>query len=252
MPTLILTPRFTEDAQALWRAAAQMGWGVERLAGWRVPENIRSSPAPVLYVEGLLGNAIAKEFGLRLVEPAIDWLPNLPYEYRKRRIELMTLREARSLPQPAFMKPPNDKSFPARIYLGRELPNGYDESSPVLVAEVVSWVVEFRCFVLDGQPHTTSVYDRNGEVQRANGFAASDSEIKEAESFVRTVLADRRVEVGPAAVLDVGVIGDRGWAVIEQNGAWGSGIYGCDPVRVLEVLQHAAVRAEQSDGAESR
>jgi hypothetical protein len=30
MPTLILTPRFTDDAQALWRAAQRLGWNVER------------------------------------------------------------------------------------------------------------------------------------------------------------------------------------------------------------------------------
>ena len=46
--------------------------------------------------------------------------------------------------------------------------------------------------------------------------------------------------------LHVGVIAGRGWAVIEQNSAWGSGIYGCDPEQVLQVLRFAAVRAELS------
>jgi hypothetical protein len=40
----------------------------------------------------------------------------------------------------------------------------------------------------------------------------------------------------------VGVIASRGWAVVEQNAAWGSGIYGCDPAAVLAVLRHAATR----------
>jgi hypothetical protein len=43
-------------------------------------------------------------------------------------------------------------------------------------------------------------------------------------------------------VLDVGVIGERGWAVIETNAAWGSGIYGCDPKAVLQVIRRACVR----------
>ena len=30
MPTLILTPRHTDDAQALWRAAGRLGWRIER------------------------------------------------------------------------------------------------------------------------------------------------------------------------------------------------------------------------------
>src|SRR5438132_7923079 len=126
MPTLILTPRFTEDAQALWRAAGQLGWGVERLTSWRVPEELRSVPDPVLYLEALFGPTLAEQLGVRLLEPAADWLPRLPEEFRKRRVSLTTLRAARALAEPAFVKPPNDKSFPARVYTGAELPVGYD------------------------------------------------------------------------------------------------------------------------------
>jgi hypothetical protein len=241
MPTLILTPRFTEDAQALWRAAGQLGWRVERLTSWRIPDELRAAPEPVLYLEALFGPTLAGQFGLRLLEPAVDWLSRLPEEFRKRQVSLMTLRAARQLVGPAFIKPPNDKSFPARVYAGSELPGGYDEDSPVLVAEVVHWEVEFRCFVRDRQPKTLSVYLRDGELQREHGFAASAAELAEAEAFVRTVLADPRVELPRAAVLDVGVIAGRGWAVVEQNSAWGAGLYGCDPVRVLDVLRYAAV-----------
>ena len=93
MPTLILTPRFTDDGQALWRAAGLLGWRVERLAGWRVPEELRSVPEPVLYLEVFLGPALAEQFGLRLLEQPDDWLPRLPQEYRKRRVTLSTLGE---------------------------------------------------------------------------------------------------------------------------------------------------------------
>jgi hypothetical protein len=243
MPTLILTPRFSSDSQALWRAAGQLGWGVERLSSWRVPDELRSVPEPVLYLEALFGPTLAEQFGLRLLEPPVDWLPQLPEEYRKRRVALTTFGAARLLTEPAFIKPPNDKSFLASVCTGPELPHGYDEDSPVLVAEVVTWEKEFRCFVLDRQPRTLSVYLRGGELQREQGFAASEAELAEAESFVRTVLGDARVDLPRAAVLDVGVIAGRGWAVVEQNAAWGSGLYGCDPGQVLEVLRHAAVPA---------
>ncbi|MBA4063828.1 MAG: DUF4343 domain-containing protein [Isosphaera sp.] len=243
MPTLILTPRFTDDAQALWRAAGRLGWGVERLTTWRVPDVLRSVPDPVLYLETLFGPTLAEQFGLRLLEPATDWLPRLPDEFRKRRVSLTTLRAARQLAEPAFVKPPNDKSFPARVYAGPNLPDGYDEDGPVLVAEVVRWEKEFRCFVLDRQARALSVYLRDGELQRDNGFEASGAELAEAGAFVRAVLADGRVDLPRAAVLDVGVIAGRGWAVVEQNAAWGAGIYGCDPAEVLEVLRYAAVPA---------
>ena len=201
-------------------------------------------PEPVLYLEAMFGPTLAKEFNLQLLEPAEDWLPRLPEEFRRRQVQLITLRNARKLTAPAFIKPPNDKSFPARIYSGATLPEGYDDNSTVLVADVVVWEKEFRCFVLDREPRALSVYLRDGEFQRANGFAASDEEIAVAKEFVLSVLADRRVDLPRAAVVDVGVIAGRGWAVVEQNSAWGAGIYGCDPKAVLEVLRHAAVPLE--------
>jgi hypothetical protein len=243
MATLILTPRYTEDAQALWRAAGRLGWDVERLRSWRVPQELRTVPDPVLYLEALLGPMLAEQFGLRLPEPPGDWLPRLPEEYRKRRVSLTTLGQARLLAQPAFVKPPNDKCFPARVYSGPELPAGFPDETPVLVAEAVVWEKEFRCFVLDRRLRTFSVYLRGGELQRGNDFASTKDEDGALRRFVEPLLDDARVDLPRAAVVDVGVIRGRGWAVVEQNAAWGSGLYGCDPVEVLEVLRHAAVPA---------
>ena len=71
MPTLILTPRYTPDAQALWRAAGRLGWDVERLSSWRVPPELRGVSDPVLYLEGLFGPTLAEQFGMQLLEPPI-------------------------------------------------------------------------------------------------------------------------------------------------------------------------------------
>jgi hypothetical protein len=63
--------------------------------------------------------------------------------------------------------------------------------------------------------------------------------------LVTQLLADSRVGLPPACVVDVGRIAGRGWAVIEANSVWGAGIYGCDPVAVLEALSLAVMpRAE--------
>jgi hypothetical protein len=244
MPTLVLTPRFTEDSQALWRAAGILGWSVERLTTWRVPSELLHVPEPVLYLEALFGPTLAEQFGLRLLEPPIDWLPRLPVEYRRRDIELMTLSEARGIADPAFVKPPNDKSFPAAVHTWATLPSEYPDDMPVLVSEIVEWEKEFRCFVLNREARTHSVYLRDGELQRENEFRSSESEDIEVIAYIQSILADDRVELPRTAVLDVGVIKGKGWAVIEQNSAWGSGIYGCDPTEVLEVLRYASVPLE--------
>lgn len=241
MPTLVLTPRHTEDAQALWRGAIELGWEVERLATWRIPEHLRGVPEPVLYVDGLFGPSLAAEFGLRLLAPDVDWLPRLPLQFKLRSIDLVTFGRACGFAWPVFVKPPNDKSFPAKVYAPGELAAiEAADDAPVLVATPATWEKEFRFFVLDRKPVTASIYLRNGFYQRDAGFAASEKELDEAWAYVSKVLNDARVfELPRAVVVDVGVM-ERGWAVVEANAASSSGIYGCDPLAVLEVLRHAA------------
>lgn len=196
---------------------------------------------PVLYAESLLAPIYAEQFGLTLLEPPIDWLPRLPDEYRLREVRLTTLPEVRQGTLPAFVKPPNDKSFPARVYeCPIDLRLHYPDEAPVLVSEIVHWEKEFRCFVLDRTLRTFSVYSRNGELQQENYFLSTDAEDAEVTEFVQTLLTDLRVELPRAIVIDVGVIEGRGWAVVELNAAWGSGTYGCDPDAVLDVLRFSA------------
>jgi hypothetical protein len=93
MPTLILTPRYSEDSQALWRVATHLGWRVERLVNWRLSDDLKRASEPVLYLEALMAEAIAQQLGVHLLNPSNDWLPNLPEEYRKRWVYLSTLGE---------------------------------------------------------------------------------------------------------------------------------------------------------------
>src|SRR5688572_28023698 len=224
MPTLILSPRYTEDSQQLWQAAMRQGWSVERLHGWQVSEHLRAAEEPVLYIDGLMGPMIAEQLGLMLPEPPADRLPRLPAEYRLRDVRLTSLGVARGL-LPAFVKPPNDKSFSARVNALCVMPEHIDDDMPVLVAEPVVWEREYRCFVLDRQVRTCSVYLSRGELQRAHDFAASAEELSEIEQLADSVQGDARIALPCACVLDTGVIADRGWAVVKINAAWGAGIY---------------------------
>lgn len=242
MPTLILTPRYTDDAQALWKAAASLGWQVERLSSWRVPPALQALAEPVLYGEALFGPTLAGELDLELLNPAEDWLVRLPFAYRKRAIALTTLGQARQAAAPAFVKPPNDKSFPAAVYSGAELPPEYEDEMPVLVSEVVRWEKEFRCFILDRTLRTFSVYSRDGHLQRDAGFHSTPDEDAQVQEFIARLLADPAVDLPDATVVDVGIIAGLGWACVEQNAAWGAGIYGCDPAQVLAVLQRASIK----------
>src|SRR5579875_116472 len=122
MPTLVLSPRYSDDSIRLRRAAVALGWDAMRLASWRCPDDFEPEE-PVLYAEPLFNEAVAQQLGLEVVQPPEDFLVRLPHEYVKREIGLTTAAEARTLPGPAFLKPPNRKTFPAGVYAsGADLP----------------------------------------------------------------------------------------------------------------------------------
>ncbi len=240
MPTLLLSSRHTDDNQALWRAAIRREWSVVRARGIRLPE-IEDSEI-ILYVEALFAPTIAGLLGRKLLELREEWLVHIPFELRKREIELMSLGQARKLTEPAFVKPPNDKIFPAQVYQsGQDLPVEFDDELSVLVAEPVQWEVEFRCFCLNGTVKTVSPYLRSGRLAKLTGYEASAEELNLATLFAESVL-DAADSITPkAVVIDVGKIAGQGWAVVEANAAWGSGIYGCAPDKVLDVIRHAII-----------
>lgn len=241
MTTLLLSARASEDNQALWRAAVRLGWAVERVRGLTIPEGIADEEV-VLYIEGLLAPTIANKLSLRLVEPPADWLVKLPFVYRKREIRLSTLGGARRRQTPVFVKPPNEKLFTPRVFdRGEELPD-YEDEMPVLIAEPVRFDVEYRMFVLDRTIRTLSPYLRHDQLAALDDYKAPDEERNAAADFGRTILNDKSVELPRAVALDVGTIIGRGWAVVEANSAWGSGIYGCNPDEVLAVIRHAVER----------
>ncbi|WP_337175029.1 ATP-grasp domain-containing protein [Paludisphaera sp.] len=242
-PTLILSPRYTADSVNLWRAAVARGWDVTRLPSWRVPDDF-TPREPVLFAEPLFNEAVAQRLGLRIIGPPEDFLPRLPREYTSREVRLMTAAEARSLAGPVFLKPPNRKLFPARVYAsGAELPD-FPADDPVLAAEPVAWEAEFRYFVRDRRVRAWSPYWLHGALaRRGEEWLIDRDAAARTRTLVDRLLADGSIDLPPAVVIDAGVIRGVGPAVVEANEVSGSGLYGCDPVEVLDVLRAGAVAA---------
>jgi hypothetical protein len=242
MPTLILSPRYSDDSITLRRAAIAIGWDVMRLASWRCPEDFEPDE-PVLHSEPLFITAVAEQLGLSLIEPPEGFLVELPRGYTGRGVRLLSAAEARTLSGPVFLKPPNKKTFPAKVYAsGAALPE-MPGDEPVLASEPVEWVAEFRFFVRDRQVRAWSPYWLHGELARKDDEWVVDPELMAtARGLVDRLLDDPRVDMPAVLVLDAGVIRDVGAAVVEANTASGAGIYGCDPRDVLEVLRAATVK----------
>lgn len=251
MPLLVLSPRFSSDSRLLATTAVNLGWEKMRLHEWRVSNELRGRKDLVLYGEQLFAELLRDELGLQLCNPPDDLLTLLPIQLCRRRIEFMTYEQARKTTSARFIKPPDFKSFKAKVYAsGAELPTPADKAEAeqsVLLSEVVHWDVEFRAFVLDGNIVDLSAYARDGELNASpiqdEEWQATDDERRNASLCVGNVL-NCGIPLPRACVIDVGHIRGKGWAVVEANPAWGSGIYGCDPVKVLQVIQHAIIQAQ--------
>jgi len=246
VPILVLSPSYTEDSITLAEAAWRQGWEVCRLARWHEWAPLVGREVAV-YGELMFAAYLAEALGLVLLEPPVDWLCRLPWAYRKRDVLATTLGEARGMLGPAFFKPGDEKCFPAGVYAsGREIPSAelLAPETPVLVAEPVTWRVEYRCFVRERRVEAMSPYLRFGQLARAEdgSWPAERAEAEAAAAFAESLLSDPAVDVPEAVVVDVGEIEGRGWAAVEANQAWASGIYGCEQEGVLRVVKAATVR----------
>ena len=120
----------------------------------------------------------------------------------------------------------------------------------MLVAEAVEWTSEFRCFVCEGRVEAWSPYLSFGRPVWKPGSAGT---MPGSLAAFCERLGDRmRAALPPAFVVDVGVLEDGRWAVVEFNPAWCSGILGADVEGVLRVVERAASSRGSTSPADHR
>ncbi|MEV6600766.1 ATP-grasp domain-containing protein [Actinoplanes sp. NPDC051346] len=243
---LVLPPRPNSTAELLAEAARRRGMAVERFPVGAVPARLRGASGGHLYGGPVFAGAVAADLDLAPLEPADDWLVRLPAEFARREVTLTSLGEARGSRTPVFVKQPREKGLPAGVYAdGSRLPAGglLPADTPVLVSEVVTFVVEYRLFVLDGVVHAASRYATFGRLDPA---PLDDCPHRDAVLDFAAAMLDACADSLPSAVVvDVGIVrdadrGDEHWAVVEANMAWFSSCYAADPDRVLDVVLRAA------------
>lgn len=239
MKTLILSPRHTPDSNILWKTALNNRWKIARLYKYRVPEHITSSSAKI-YGENLFAEIVAEQLDIALLGTPPSWLADLPDIYLKRHVEFRLLKECRDFTTPQFIKPASGKLFDAKVYrAGDELPStdSQDDETPVLVSKPVIWTIEFRCFIVNRTLATLSIYSRDGELN----FDASTEDIADATLFCQSILDDNAVTLPQSTVIDIGIIKDEGWAIVEANPTFASGIYQADPARILDCIEKSCI-----------
>lgn len=251
MPSLILSSRYTTDSQILREAARQRGWETLRLDGRQLPEWFDPPDDQIaMFYTAPHAFEIASQLDRALVGCPSDWTISLPQELISREIRQTTLAEALTISTPQFVKHSLSKAFPAAVYSAESLAEATHKIQPtslVHVGEPVTFDVEYRCFVYDRSVATISPYRRFGNVlaDHTDTLGHTAGERDSAMEFAESVLGCDEVSCPPALVLDVGLIAGRGWAVVEFNECWASGIYTCDPGCVLDTLVHACVPLPQ-------
>lgn len=238
---LILSPRYSDDARILGQAAKLRGWEVTKLKSSNIPEGLKAQ-ACRLYAEGFFAEFLAENLALELLRPADDSLARLETDFLRRDVSFYSVVNFERPKHAAFIKPADQKLFAVAVYEPDEPIPGLEQlapNDPILVADVVKFVREYRFFVHKRNIQTGSIYLLDGQVpQAAVGYAGEgDTRWLEAVNFAQRVCRKTLIELPESFVLDVGLLDTNVWAVVEFNPTWASGIYGCDPHSVLDCLE---------------
>jgi hypothetical protein len=272
MPTLIVASRSITYDRALIAAARVAGWFVLSCDTEPVPAQVDD---PVVYATTELVLPAIQSLNLALLEPPFDLLARVPDRFVQRAVELATFADLERLQGPTFVKPadPLDKWFDAGVYSdvrdirtrGRISPE-----SPVLLSEPVSWSVEYRYFVLlndkDRRIRSVSPIPRaEGEVIAGSPYlsfgrpAWKPFESKQPTAIpaaglavVEGLCAAMRSDLPPAFVVDVGMIEECGWAIVEFNPVWSAALLGADQRAVLRALRRTTRKRHELTASDTR
>ncbi|MBT9586631.1 ATP-grasp domain-containing protein [bacterium] len=191
---------------------------------WEPPELDRTQVR--LYGHDTFCLVVAQKLNLGLLSPPDDLLVQVDPKWLQREVRLSTLGSLETFP--VFVKPLVPKAFRAGVYadrcqLDRECA-GLEATTPALVAPPVTIAAEARGFILDGKLLTCAIYEGEGSLAEASGLLSKIA----AQALL------------PATcVLDVALVEGKGWALLEANAAWGSGLNGCNPQQVVPCLARA-------------
>lgn len=225
---LLIPDKGDPERDSVAAAFAKCGGAVHRIGRFWDPPNF--DPLSVrVYGSDSFCRVLQQKLGLSLRSPDDDLLQHVPAQFLKRQVIRQALGEISANRFPSFVKPVTPKQFRAAVYesvaeLSSEC-RGLPPDTSVFISEVVSFAAEARAFVYGGHVLDASLYEGMANTAGAAEFVA---------------LLIREMPLPSPVVVDVGLLGDSGWAVIEFNAAWGAGLNGCDAERVLPAIVAAS------------
>lgn len=239
--TLLLASMSLPSARRLAAVAAKRGWPAYALD--ETPD-VTLKGRRTFYGGSDRAAEYASRYDLCLIEPPLDLLARVPAELLARDVRYGSLASLWDVTGPVFVKPadPVLKSFDAGVYRAVSEVRGrraVAADTPALAAEAVDWTSEFRCFVREGRIEAWTPYLSFGRPVWKPGSAGTMP--PSLTAFCERLNDGMRAALPPAYVVDVGVLEDGRWAVVEFNPAWCSGMLGADVAGVLRVIERAAL-----------
>ena len=232
-------------AQA-WEAA---GGRVRRVEKFWVKPDLADNEAVAIYGNDTFAQVLAQVLGLQLLSPDDALIGRISKEWTKRTVlqrdleYLLRSKDPRwkaaapsdiaKIDFPLFVKPVIPKQFVAAVYQSLSELQAATLDLPgkeaVLTSEKVEISAESRFFVLDGEPQASAIYEGEGD-------------LAEAELLVSAFAQAHASDLPRTYVVDLAFNPDLGWFMLEFNSAWGAGLNGCDPQKVLHCIAAATAK----------
>lgn len=235
---IVLSPNFSEDSMIINQATIDTEFTAMRFGSWNIPA-VYQNDVVAVYGEDLFTTIVAEQCNLKLLKPEDDWLASIPLKYTLRSISYNRFGNIQDVKN-KFIKPVDFKFFPAGVYTSVDKIQGFktiDKNIEVFISDVVDWSIEVRCFVIDRKVQTWSTYIYNGEIKLKDTMLKHEE--TEMLNFLNDFLADATIDLPEAVVIDVGYIPKKGWALIEANPVWSSGVYACNPKKVIQTIMRS-------------
>lgn len=228
--TLLIPEKADVERDAVAIAWKNQGGIVQAIGKfWQKPQLATNQVC--IYGNDTFALVLAQVLGKRLLSPQDEMIAEVSMDWIKRRVKIVSSDQVAQLHFPCFVKPVQPKLFAAQIHHTiqslQTILQGL--SNPFLIcSEVIEIEKEVRAFVLNGALMDLAYYKGEGDLNIPH-------------QFMQDFLQQCSLSLPKAFVVDAGFNPTLGWFVIEFNAAWGAGLNGCNPTKVLPCIKAATI-----------